>query len=209
MTLKRCFDVVIAALLLLALLPLILVIAIAVAVGSGRPVLFRAYRVGRGGSTFPMLKFRTMKVGASGPAITGRNDPRITRVGAVLRRSKLDELPQLLNVLSGDMSLVGPRPEDGRFVARYTAQQREVLTVRPGMTSPAAILYRDEEKLLAAGAPNFEHLYETTIMAAKLTLDLDYIRKRNFWRDIVILYQSVAVVLRPRRAEELPTNAGS
>jgi lipopolysaccharide/colanic/teichoic acid biosynthesis glycosyltransferase len=197
---KRCFDIVVAAVLVVVLLPLFVVIATAVAVGSGFPVTYRARRIGRGGKSFVMLKFRTMTVGTSGPAITGWNDPRITRVGAALRRTKLDELPQLLNVLRGDMSLVGPRPEDHRFVATYTPEQRAVLTLRPGMTSPAALRYRDEERLLNVIDPNFEKVYATTIMPAKLALDLDYVRRHNMLWDIEILVQSLAVVLRPRTA---------
>ena len=196
MSVKRCFDVAVASLLLVVLFPLLLLIALVVAATSGRPVIYRANRVGRGNTSFVMLKFRTMRRGATGPAITGREDPRITRVGAILRRTKLDELPQLVNVLRGEMSLVGPRPEDPRFVAMYTPEQREVLTIRPGMTSPAAIRFRNEEKLLKAGEPNFEELYATTIMPTKLALDLDYVRQRSFWWDVAILLQSLAVVLR-------------
>jgi lipopolysaccharide/colanic/teichoic acid biosynthesis glycosyltransferase len=199
MSVKRCLDLAVASLLLLALFPLLLIIALIVAATSGRPVIYRANRVGRGGKSFVILKFRTMKPGAVGPAITGREDPRITPVGAVLRRTKLDELPQLVNVLRGEMSLVGPRPEDPRFVAVYTPEQREVLTIRPGITSPAAIHYRDEETLLKAGDLNFEEVYATTIMPAKLALDLDYVRRRNFWWDVAILVQSLAVVLRVER----------
>jgi lipopolysaccharide/colanic/teichoic acid biosynthesis glycosyltransferase len=195
MIVKRCFDLVVASVLLMALLPLLLLIAVAVAAGSGRPVIYRAQRVGRRGKSFVMLKFRTMVIGTPGPAITGRDDPRITRIGAVLRHIKFDELLQLLNVLRGDMSLVGPRPEDARFVAMYTPEQREVLAIRPGITSPAAIRYRHEETLLTSGAPNVERAYGTTLMPAKLELDLDYVRRRNFWWDIAILCQSVAAVL--------------
>ena len=196
MSVKKCFDVAVASVLLVVLFPLLLLIALAVAATSGRPVIYRANRVGRGGKSFAILKFRTMRRGAAGPAITGRDDPRITPIGAVLRRTKLDELPQLVNVLRGEMSLVGPRPEDPRFVAMYTPEQREVLTIRPGMTSPAAIRFRNEEKLLKTGEPNFEELYATTIMPAKLALDLGYVRQRSFWWDVTILLQSLAVVLR-------------
>jgi lipopolysaccharide/colanic/teichoic acid biosynthesis glycosyltransferase len=195
MIMKRCFDLVIGSVLLVVLCPLLVLIAVTVAVTSGRPVIYRAHRVGRGGQTFLMLKFRTMRVGIAGPAITGREDPRITPIGAILRRSKLDELPQLLNVLRGDMSLVGPRPEDPRLVAGYSPEQREVLSIRPGITSPASVRYGDEETLLKGGDPSIEELYATTIMQAKLALDLDYVRRRNLWWDIAILCQSAAVVL--------------
>jgi lipopolysaccharide/colanic/teichoic acid biosynthesis glycosyltransferase len=192
---KRCVDVVVASVLLVVSLPLLLLIAITVAVTSGNPVIYRAHRVGHGGESFVMLKFRTMRVGAAGPAVTGCEDPRITPIGAVLRRTKLDELPQLVNVLRGDMSLVGPRPEDPRFVSRYTPEQREVLTVRPGMTSPAAIRFRNEERMLSAADPNFEEVYATTIMQAKLAIDLDYVRRRNLWWDTAILWHSLAAVV--------------
>jgi lipopolysaccharide/colanic/teichoic acid biosynthesis glycosyltransferase len=195
MIVKRCFDLVIASALLLALVPLLLLIALAVAADSGSPVIYRAQRVGRGGKNFTMLKFRTMTVGAAGPAITGRNDPRITRIGAVLRRTKLDELLQLLNVLRGDMSLVGPRPEDARFVAMYTPEQRDVLAIRPGITSPAAVHFRHEERMLTAATPDFEQAYATTLMPAKLALDVNYVRRHNFWWDIAILCQSLAAIL--------------
>jgi lipopolysaccharide/colanic/teichoic acid biosynthesis glycosyltransferase len=199
---KRCFDFLVAVILLLVLLPLLLLIALAVAVGSGPPVIYRAQRVGRGGKQFAMFKFRTMVAGSAGPAITRESDPRITRVGAVLRRTKLDELLQLVNVLRGEMSLVGPRPEDPRFVAMYTPEQREVLTIRPGITSPAAIRYRHEEALLTTGADeNFEEVYATTLMPAKLALDLDYAHRRNFWLDIALLCQSLTAVLSWRHRE--------
>jgi lipopolysaccharide/colanic/teichoic acid biosynthesis glycosyltransferase len=201
---KRWFDAVVAGVLLLVLSPFFLLIALAVAATSGLPVFYRAARAGRDGVTFDMLKFRTMRVGAAGPSVTGRQDPRITPIGAVLRRTKLDELPQLLNVLCGQMSLVGPRPEDPRFVARYTAEQLTVLTVRPGITSPAAIRYRDEEQLLSADGVNLDEAYATTIMPAKLAIDLDYVRQRTFWRDIAILFQSVVVVMHPARDDSPP-----
>jgi lipopolysaccharide/colanic/teichoic acid biosynthesis glycosyltransferase len=198
---KRCFDAVVAGVLLLVLSPLLLLIALAVAATMGLPIFYRAVRVGRDGATFDMLKFRTMRVGAVGPPVTGREDPRITPIGAVLRRTKLDELPQLLNVLGGQMSLVGPRPEDPSFVARYTAEQLAVLTVRPGITSPAAIRFRDEEQLLSADVVNLDEAYATTIMPAKLAIDLDYVSRRTFWRDIAILFESVVAVIYPGRSD--------
>ena len=196
MIVKRCFDLVIGSVLLVVLCPLLVLIAVTVAATSGRPVIYRARRVGRGGQSFQMLKFRTMRLGVAGPSITVREDPRITPIGAVLRRTKLDELPQLLNVLRGDMSLVGPRPEDPRFVAGYSPEQREVLSIRPGITSPAAVRYRDEETLFNGSDPNLEETYATTIMQAKRALDLDYVRRRNLWWDIAILCHTAAVVLR-------------
>ena len=144
MNARRVAGVALCLLALLLLLPVMLAAALAVLLTDGRPVLYRAERVGRDGRPFHLLKFRTMTAGAAGPAVTGSADPRITQVGRLLRRTKLDELPQLVNVLRGEMNLVGPRPEDPRFVALYSSQQREVLSVRPGITSPAAVRYRHE-----------------------------------------------------------------
>jgi lipopolysaccharide/colanic/teichoic acid biosynthesis glycosyltransferase len=195
MTAKRCFEVAFSLAAMVVLLPLILVIALLVLLLSGRPVVYRAERVGRGGRTFPLLKFRTMTAGAGGSAVTARADPRITPLGRVLRRSKLDELPQLFNVLRGDMSLVGPRPEDPRFVALYSPAQREVLSVRPGITSPAALRYRHEESLLAASGDACDARYVEEFMRPKLALDLDYVRRRSLWLDLWILCQTAVAVL--------------
>ena len=155
---KRAFDVVVAALGLLLLAPLLLAIGLWIKLDSRGPVFFRQTRIGRFGVPFRIHKFRTMvaEAPALGPPITaGRHDPRITRAGRVLRAAKLDELPQLLDVLAGTMSLVGPRPEVPRYVALYPQALRErVLSVRPGITDPASIAYRDEAALLAAAAPD-------------------------------------------------------
>jgi lipopolysaccharide/colanic/teichoic acid biosynthesis glycosyltransferase len=200
MTARRAAGVVLCVLALLLFLPLILAAALAVLVTDGRPVLYRAERVGRGGRTFQVLKFRTMRAGAAGPAVTGGADPRITPIGRVLRRTKLDELPQLLNVLRGDMDLVGPRPEDPRFVALYSSQQRAVLAVRPGITSPAAVRYRHEESLLRAAGDRCDDVYVAEIMPAKLAIDLDYIRHPSLAADLAVLWRTVGAVveLRPK-----------
>jgi len=148
---KRAFDVVVSALVVAVASPLWLLVVLLIKMDTKGPVLHRALRVGRGGREFTLFKFRTMQADAraTGPIITRRDDPRITRVGRVLRWAKIDEMPQLINVLKGDMSIVGPRPEDPRYVAEYTREQRRVLTVRPGMASPAFIAYRHEEEMLA------------------------------------------------------------
>jgi lipopolysaccharide/colanic/teichoic acid biosynthesis glycosyltransferase len=192
---KRCVDVVVAAVLLVVSLPILVLIAITVAATSGRPVIYRAHRVGRGGENFVMLKFRTMRVGAAGPAVTGREDPRITPNWYRAATYQARRAPAVGQRAPRDMSLVGPRPEDPRFVSRYTPEQREVLTVRPGITSPAAICFRNEERMLSAADPNFEEIYATTIMQAKLAIDLDYVRRRNFWWDTAILWRSLAAVV--------------
>jgi lipopolysaccharide/colanic/teichoic acid biosynthesis glycosyltransferase len=183
---------------LVALLPLFLLVAAMVLVLDGRPVLYRAERVGRHGRTFRLLKFRTMRPDAAGAAVTGASDPRITPVGRVLRRTKLDELPQLLNVLRGDMDLVGPRPEDPRFVALYSPAEREVLSVRPGITSPAAVRYRHEESLLAGAAGACDEVYVAEIMRPKLELDLEYVRNRSLSLDLAVLVHTAAALVAPR-----------
>jgi lipopolysaccharide/colanic/teichoic acid biosynthesis glycosyltransferase len=193
-TTKRCFDVLASLTLLALLLPVLLLVALAVLVTSGPPTIHRATRVGRGGAHFRMLKFRTMVVGATGPLVTGADDTRVTGVGRLLRRTKLDELPQLVNVLRGDMSLVGPRPEDPHFVALWTDAEREVLTVRPGITSTAALAYRDEEELLRVPRDQRESLYVDQVMRAKLALDLDYVRGRSLGLDLVVLWRTLLAV---------------
>jgi len=184
---KRAFDIVASGLGLLALSPFLLLIALAVRLDSPGPSLYRARRVGKDGREFTLYKFRSMVVAASqlGPAITVAGDNRVTRIGRFMRKSKLDELPQLYNVLRGDMSLVGPRPEDPRYTALYTSDQRAVLRVRPGITSPASVYYRHEEKLL--GGQDWERLYVEQVLPAKLEIDLEYVRHPYLWRDVAIL----------------------
>ena len=188
---KRIFDVIVAATGLIVLSPLLLSIALVIRLTSPGPVLHRARRVGMNGRLFELYKFRSMVTNAErlGAGITARDDPRITRVGQVLRRTKLDELPQLINVLKSDMSLVGPRPEDPRYVADYTPEQRRVLTVRPGITSWASIQFRHEDRLLSAG--NVDEIYRTQVMPQKLALDLNYLGHRSFGQDIMILLRTV------------------
>jgi lipopolysaccharide/colanic/teichoic acid biosynthesis glycosyltransferase len=192
---KRSLDITVSLAALVVMLPVTLLIALLVLALSGRPVLYRTERIGRDGKPFQLLKFRSMTAQAGGPAITGRADPRVTPVGRMLRRAKLDELPQLLNVLRGEMSLVGPRPEDPRFVALYTPEEREVLTVRPGMTSPAAIRYRHEERMLDAAGELREAVYVNEFMRPKLALDLEYVRRRSLGLDLLVLCRTVVAVL--------------
>lgn len=195
--LKRLLDVLLAAAGLLLTAPLLLFLALAVRCDSPGPVLFRQERVGRGGRPFRILKFRTMVADAParGPALTAGRDPRITRTGAWLRRYKLDELPQLLNVLAGDMSFVGPRPEVPRYVALYSPEQRAVLQVRPGITDPASLTYRREADMLAH-AEDPEELYVRTIMPAKLALNLAYLARRSLVRDLLIIVRTVLASLK-------------
>ncbi len=191
---RRFLDVVVAAAGLLILSPLFAVLAIAVKLSSKGPVLHRGERAGRGGRLFKLYKLRSMRVGEPGPAITPAGDPRVTPLGAWLRRTKLDELPQLINVLAGDMSLVGPRPEAQRYVAVYDVEQQRVLSVRPGMTSPASLLYRSEESQLAGD--DWERLYVERIMPAKLRIDIDYIEQRTLASDLRVILSTIATLFK-------------
>lgn len=189
---KRTFDVAVASAGLVITSPFLLAAAVAVKLSSPGPIFYRGVRVGRGGRTFHILKLRTMRVGADaqGPALTSAGDPRVTRVGRLLRRTKLDEMPQLVNVIRGDMSLVGPRPEHPDFVKHYSEEQRQVLTVRPGITGPSSLAYMREEEMLTGGDPVAQ--YVSTIMPRKLALDLDYIRTSTFGGDLRILWSTAA-----------------
>jgi lipopolysaccharide/colanic/teichoic acid biosynthesis glycosyltransferase len=192
---KRVFDIVVALVGLIILAPVFLVVAILIKFDSPGPVFFRGRRIGRGGRLFHIVKFRSMVVDAhkKGATITTGDDPRITRVGRVLRKTKLDELPSLINVLKGEMSLVGPRPESPNWVEQYTPEQREVLAVRPGITGLAQIKYRDEESLLSTATLEKEY---PKIMEDKLRIDLEYVQKRTFLQDISILFQTFAALFR-------------
>jgi lipopolysaccharide/colanic/teichoic acid biosynthesis glycosyltransferase len=173
----------------LLLAPLLLVIALWIKLDSPGPVFFRQQRVGRFGALFRIHKFRSMSGDAplAGPQLTVGADPRITRAGAFLRRSKLDELPQLIDVLAGTMSLVGPRPEVPRYVAMYPAELRaKVLSVRPGITDPASIAYRDENTLLA-GAADPELVYVEQVMPAKLRFAAQYVDRMSLWNDVRLI----------------------
>lgn len=191
---KRCFDVLLSLTGLLVLAPLFAVLSVAVRLDSPGPAIFRQQRVGRHGRPFAILKFRTMRAGA-GPLVTAGDDPRITRVGALLRQSKLDELPQLWNILRGDMSLVGPRPEVPRYVAHYPPGIRErVLGVRPGLTDPAAVRFRNEADILA-GAEDPERDYLEQILPAKLAAYVAYVDGRSFRGDLRVLADTLRAVL--------------
>lgn len=197
MMIKRLIDVVVAGSGLAVLMPLCSAIAVAVRLDSAGPALHRARRVGCGGQSFTMYKFRTMRVNraACGALITSHGDPRITRVGRILRRTKLDELPQLWNVLRGDMSLVGPRPEDPFYVSLYSTEQRRVLSVRPGITSLASIQFRDEERILVG--EDWEQVYAGTVMPAKLAIDLDYVERQSLCLDARVLLETAKSLVRP------------
>ncbi|GAA1777119.1 O-antigen biosynthesis protein WlbG [Nocardioides hankookensis] len=183
---KRATDVVGALVGAVLLSPVLAAIALVIRTRDGSPVLFRQVRVGRDGRPFRILKFRTMTNGA-GPGVTVAGDARVTDVGRILRRFKLDELPQLFNVLSGTMSLVGPRPELPEYVAQWPAATRDVvLSVRPGITDPAAVEFYDEEAILAT-YPDPIEAYRTVLMPQKLELYSSYIQTRTFTTDLRVI----------------------
>jgi lipopolysaccharide/colanic/teichoic acid biosynthesis glycosyltransferase len=186
----RFLDLTASTILLIAAAPLMFLLAMAVKVQDGGPVFFRQRRVGYKGRPFTLWKFRSMGPGAQGVAITARGDRRITRVGRFLRRYKLDELPQLWNVLRGDMSLIGPRPEVPGFVDGDNPMWRKVHRVRPGITDLATLVYRDEERILA-GFSDPERGYRDAVLPAKLALNIEYIDRRSLGRDLKLLALTV------------------
>lgn len=202
---KRLFDVLASLIALIVLSPLLVILAILVATDSAGPILFRGTRAGRFGLLFRIYKFRTMVANAEklgGPS-TADHDPRITRLGKTLRRYKLDELPQLINILKGEMSLVGPRPEVPQYVALFSEEEKDILTVRPGITDWASIWNPDEGSWLA-GCEDPEKMYLERIRPEKIRLQLQYVRKQSFHVDIRILIDTFKIVLRKHRPLPLP-----
>ena len=196
---KRIFDVVASASGSVVLLPLYPLVALAIKLESPGPVFYLQDRVGRHGEIFRIIKFRSMVDGADRHGdITGPEDSRITRVGAILRRIKFDEMPSLLNVLKGDMSFVGPRPESPDIVANYTAEQRQVLSVRPGITDPAT-LYFDDEAHLMENDECADEGYVERILPTKLRLSFEYIQRRSFWFDLRIIFATLLLIIRRGR----------
>ncbi len=193
---KRVFDIVVSLLILLITCPFFLLLAAAIKIDSRGPVFYRQVRVGRYGRDFKIFKFRTMVQNADkiGLAITTGHDPRITRVGHLIRKCRLDEFSQLLNVLKGDMSLVGPRPEVRRYVEVYAPEYWATLLVRPGITAPSSIAFRNEDELLSAGGDP-ETIYIEEILPKKCGLNLEYMKKITVCRDIRIMFQTVTAVL--------------
>ena len=193
---KRAMDLGLTLAALPLVLPLMAAIALWVRLDSSGPALFRQPRVGRGGRLFRIHKFRTMRAQGGGPQVTAAGDARITRAGRWLRRTKLDELPQLIDVLAGDMSLVGPRPEVPRYMALYPDEARRlILSVRPGITDRAAMEFRDEERLLAdSGDP--ETTYVERIMPVKQRYYLDYVASHSMAGDVCILFDTLRAVLK-------------
>lgn len=192
---KRAFDLCVASIGLLCLLPVLCVVAILIKLDSNGPVFFRQERVGTRFRLFQIYKFRTMTRDAplTGRPITCGQDPRITRVGRFLRRTKLDELPQLINVLKGDMSIVGPRPELRQYVERFRDDYREILTVRPGITDPASLKFRDEANLLGTSSDPIG-LYVGSILPEKLNLGKEYVRRSSLLSDVILIVKTLAAL---------------
>ena len=195
--LKRAMDIVISGGALIVLWPVLFIVALAIKIDDPGPVFYRQVRVGRGGKEFRIFKFRTMVVDADkkGLAITVGKDNRITRMGAFLRKTKLDELAQLLNVFFGDMSFVGPRPEVPKYVNMYTPYQRQVLLVRPGITDYASIAYRNENDMLA-GAEDPEKMYIDVIMPDKIELNMKYLREISPLADLRLIFGTIWAVVK-------------
>jgi len=195
--LKRFFDILFSAIGLILLAPLLVVLAMAIKKSSSGPVLYRGIRVGRDGELFRMLKFRTMVSNAEalGGSCTSDDDPRITSIGHRLRKYKLDELPQLFNVLRGEMSFVGPRPEVQQYVSMFSEEEKQILRVRPGITDLATLWDSDEGALLAESSDP-ERIYLETIRPEKVRLQLEYVRERTLLLDMRIVCSTVALVLR-------------
>lgn len=196
---KRIFDIVASGLGLLVLSPLFLIITIWIKLDSPGPVFYRQVRVGRNNKDFRIFKFRSMRVGSDkGSLVTiGGHDPRVTRSGYFIRKFKIDELPQLINVFIGDMSLVGPRPEVRHYVNYWTPEQMHVLDVRPGITDPASIKFRNENELMEK-AESPEDYYINVIMQEKIKLYLEYVRNASFWYDIQLIFKTFWVIVSER-----------
>ena len=194
---KRLFDIFASGVGLIVLSPLFLIVAVWIKLDSTGPVFYRQGRGGKGNQDFKIFKFRTMRIGSDrGSLITvGGRDPRITTSGYFLRKTKIDELPQLINVLIGDMSLVGPRPEVRHYVNYWTPEQMRVLDVRPGITDPASIRYCNENELLEK-ADDPESFYINVIMQDKISLYLDYVDNNGFWRDLQLIFSTVFAIFR-------------
>lgn len=189
---RRAFDFTVALLALILFTPLFLMVAIAIKATSTGAIFYRARRLGRGGKPFTLYKFRTMKPDKAGPRITRRDDPRITKLGRFLRRTKIDEIPQLLNVVRGDMALVGPRPEDASYLQYYSPEEMRVLSVRPGITSPVSLRFRNEEELLDGA--EWHDKYVNVVLHEKLQGELEYLERRTFWSDLGVLLRTFSLL---------------
>jgi lipopolysaccharide/colanic/teichoic acid biosynthesis glycosyltransferase len=207
--LPRSIEVAAALVALLAALPFLVVIAVLVRLADGGPALFAAERVGRGGRRFRLWKLRSMTAGSRGPGVTAAGDPRVTRLGRWLRRSKLDELPSLWNVVRGDLGLVGPRPELPGYVDLGDPRWRRLLAVRPGLADPVTVRLRDEEELLAraagsgagvgGGVGNADELYRRFLLPWKIAGSLDYLERRTARGDVAVIAAAIRAIVLPGR----------
>ncbi len=193
---KRLFDIIASGLGLIVLSPLFVILAIWIKTDSKGPVFYRQTRVGRGNKDFRLYKFRSMRPDSDklGLITVGGRDPRVTRSGYYIRKYKLDEFPQLINVFIGDMSLVGPRPEVRKYVDMYTTEQMRVLSVRPGITSLASIRYRNENDILAA-TDDPDRCYIEQVMPDKLAIDLEYVDRATLWNDIKLIFSTFRKII--------------
>jgi lipopolysaccharide/colanic/teichoic acid biosynthesis glycosyltransferase len=196
---KRLFDIMSSLVGLIFISPIFLVVPILIKLDSKGPVFFKQWRIGKGGRPFKIYKFRTMVQDAEkvGSLITAGNDQRITGIGKLLRRYEIDELPTLINVLKGDMSIVGPRPEVPKYLHHYDRKYREILSVRPGITDLGTLSFRDEAKYL--DAQNYEDTYETEILPQKLDLYLEYVHHKSFLFDLRIILKTIALISKQRK----------
>jgi lipopolysaccharide/colanic/teichoic acid biosynthesis glycosyltransferase len=196
---KRLFDIISSLVGLIFISPIFLVVPILIKFDSKGPVFFKQWRIGKGGRPFKIYKFRTMVQDAEkvGSLITAGNDQRITGIGKLLRRYEIDELPTLINVLKGDMSIVGPRPEVPKYLHHYDRKYREILSVRPGITDLGTLSFRDEAKYL--DAQNYEDTYETEILPQKLDLYLEYVHHKSFLFDLRIILKTIALISKQRK----------
>jgi lipopolysaccharide/colanic/teichoic acid biosynthesis glycosyltransferase len=187
---KRIFDIIFSLIVLIMISPILLLVSILIKLDSNGAVFYRAKRVGQFGTVFKMWKFRTMVAQAEtkGPSITVANDPRVTKIGKILRKTKIDEWPSFLNVLQGDMSIVGPRPESEDWIKKYSKQEEKVLLIKPGITGPSQLKYRNEERLLSGEDWQQKYLI---LMKDKLSIDLRYFAENSFFRDLKIIFRTI------------------
>src|SRR6267142_3579808 len=196
----RAVEAVVSMVALVVSIPILALSAAAIALTTRGPVIFRQQRVGRGGKTFLLYKLRTMRLESSGPQVTAGDDARVTWVGRLLRRTKVDEFPALWNVLKGDMSLVGPRPEVSRYVDLENPMWRLVLETRPGITDPMTLRLRNEEALLTKVKDDRELFYIRTLQPFKLKGYAEYLQERSWWSDVNVLWRSAVAVIVPSQA---------
>jgi lipopolysaccharide/colanic/teichoic acid biosynthesis glycosyltransferase len=204
--LRRLVDVIFATTALVLLFPLLLVVAVVIKIDSRGPAFYRQQRVGRFGRTFVILKFRSMVADAqkTGPLVSGRKDPRITRVGAFLRSTKLDEMPQFVNVIKGEMTLIGPRAEVMRYIPHYSPQELQLLAVRPGLTGPGQLLFTLEQAAELDEADDPDAFYVHRQLHGKLALDLEYLSRRSLWVDTRTILRTIALPLGNRKGRRSP-----